>query len=338
MANSNAEKELQDFEEQDQKEAETYNDLFDQFAEGKEPEAVEEEEEEASTSESDETPSKQDRTDGDGKSPKDGKGEGAKEEEPEDPLAWIDALPEEFRSKAKTLQHQFDSERNRSMSFQSRYEKLRAEKAARERVAASKPQAASDSGQAAKDKSETSSKPEVPPELKEYAEQYPKLYEMMQAVAAQNSPKGTDEFQRKLEAIETKLTTSEMLTAQQEFDAQFKELFDGTEYTDAESVAKSEGFQRWVETHPEHIQHDIRTTNDYGSALYYLKNFVRDVELEYLKSDEGRQQAKEAGAKSAADRRKERLRKSVTPDSRGAGTEGTPSGSYEDYFNEFASE
>lgn len=318
--------ELEELKDQQANEEQSYEDAFEEFASGKEQEAVEEREEEASTSEQEETPSS--------KAPDEDRQErssqGTSNESDDD---WISKLPEEFREQAQALRENYDKRENeyraqvgRVRSLQERLDEERARRAA----AAS----ASQPNQQSAKTPEAEANEELPEELEKLRKEYPDLYKVVKTMSSH-------EINRVMPQIEEKinpLSQREAERAHQENLRKFSERASDILKTDETGVTYTEVFASdeyadFLSEQPEYVQRMARTSTDPDEAAWILEQYVKAERIKYLESNRDA-----APEKNPTKDRRKQLERNVSPRSKSAVADGSEADtSYEDYFNHFAS-
>lgn len=306
----------------------SYDDIFDALADGKEPAAATEDKEEASTSDSKETPAKKDLEDDADSASEQGKKAGDSEGEEDDPLRWIEELPEEFREQAKALQqeyeHKLKSQTGRVRSLQSALDEERARRAAAR--SASQPQRQGSSSPSGEENEELSAK------IKQLKEEYPDLVDLVETLSdakLANIQKAIDE---KVSPLNEEVATRRIRESREKFERAANDILkteqSGIHYTD---VFASDEYRDFLQNQPARIQRMAATSTDPDEAAWILQQFVKEQETTFKQ-----QQEAEAKKKKPAQDRRKKLESNVSPSSRSAVADGEAGMGYEDWFNHFA--
>ena len=318
--------ELEEKLEEQATEEQSYEDAFDEFVSGKEPEAAKEPEGKASTPEEDEAPSTKDSED-DGEPSSQSKSSDSKEED------WIAKLPEEFREQAQALRKDYEKRDNeyraqvgRVRSLQERLDEERARRAAAAQ--------ASQPTQQSTKTPDGEEKEELPEELAKLQKEYPDLYKVVKTMSSHEISRVMPKIEEQIKPLNQR----EQQRAYQENLKRFEEMADGILNTKETGVTYrdvfgSEEYAEFLDEQPEYVQRMARTSTDPKEAAWILEQYVKQERIKYLESEGSSQERKDP----VKERRKQ-LEKNVSPRSKSPATNaGDGMDSYEDYFNYFAS-
>jgi hypothetical protein len=239
----------------------------------------------------------------------------------EDPDAWIQALPEEFRAKASTLQNTARSHAGRAAAAQARLDELTAREHARARVAQTAP--------ATPAKAEED--PELPQQLQEFVEKYPQLSEAMELFTEQKAGNIDAKLEQALAPVREQLEYERIKNVKADFEQRASELLDtpNSDVTYMEVIHSTE-YKDYIASQPEFLRDMARNTQDPEEALFILNGFMNHAR--------GLIEEHEAEATpSAPQQKRTNLEGHVTPASRTAIVDGGSAGNtYMDDFEHFA--
>lgn len=260
------------------------------------------------------------------------------ETEPEarehDPYAWIHEVDPKFRQQVESLVNRDRSNAGRAAALQARLDRLQAERDAERTVAArSAPsQAAPTSAQIADMDDD---------ELKEFMEEYPSVAKSVEKLIERRENKTREDILSQIRPIQQEAEAARKFERKQALRHEASRIFNTAETgIDLDAVLQSERWGEWVAQQPPQYQQYIRTAQEVSDAAKVLEDFAeyanREVYAQYQALEEQRQQQDASHADETAARRQGALR-GTTPKSRTAElADRGRSGSFEDYFNEFA--
>lgn len=299
----------------------SYDELFDEAA-GEEPAAAEK------------APAKKDPDEAAGESATEqGKEtQDSKDEGNDDPYNWIEALPKEFRDKAKALadekektKHFADSQTGRIRSIQAQLDEER-----RAREAAAK-LAASQREQANKAPSLPKAKEELAKKVAKIKEEYPDLADAIDTMASFHRAEMEETFEQRLRPVQEDTKKRQYESNRRIFEEKAAAILDtantGVSY---QEVFSSEEYAAFLDNQPAYIRDKAQTSTDPDEAASILELFVKDQRIKQLEE--------QANKKSTpTQERKKKLEQNATPSSRSAPADSKDGGmTYDDWFDHYA--
>lgn len=253
-------------------------------------------------------------------------------EEAADPYDWIQALPQEFRDKAKALaaekdktKHFADSQTGRIRAMQAQLdEERRARQAAATRVA-------SQAEQAKGAPSLPKAKEELAKKVAKIKEEYPDLADAIDTMASYHRIQLEETFEQRLRPVQEDTKKRQYETNRRIFEDKAAAILDtaktGVTY---QEVFGSEEYADFLAAQPAYIRDKAQTSTDPEEAASILELFVKDQKIKQL------EQAVNTPQSPTQERRK-KLEKNISLSPRSADADSSDgSMNYEDWFNHYA--
>lgn len=250
----------------------------------------------------------------------------------DDPYAWIGALPEEFRDKAKALkddhdkiEHGYNSQTGRVRSLQAQLDEERRTRQAQPQPTASPAEPATS----------VEANPELAEKLKKLNEEYPDLVDLAATVSEDKLGARLAAMEKLIEErvrpLQEQASARQLEVQRMQFEEKCAAILNTKETgVTSQQVFDSEEYAAFLENAPAYLRDIANTSTDPDEAASVLEAFVKDQRIKHL-------EAQATAPDSKSKERKEKLKQNVAPSSRSASASSDDSAkTYDDWFDHYA--
>jgi hypothetical protein len=260
-------------------------------------------------------------------------GDSTDNRETEYPYDWMGALDEDLRKEVEKIVHSERSQKGRVAALRRQLDEVRSEQEARERTVSQASATAAAGDKKLEDMNDV--------ELEEFLEEFPSVGKNVQKLIDRRLE---EELTRRVQPLEQQRLQQDLMERRQRLRMEAERIFNTVETgIDLDDVLSSNAFREWVNEQPAEYRQFASTAESVDAASKVLEDFARYAEAQVaaqIPADAEEESTQKADTRSADQTaaRRQQARKGATPRSKSAELTNKPGqGSYEDWFDHFAS-